>query len=129
MTLASSINRVSYTGNATTASYSYTFRIFSEDDLKLIIKNASDVETLLVKTTDYTVSGVGDDGGGTISLVNASQAWLDGSGFLDTGFSLTIRRVVSIVQSTDIRNQGDFFPETHEDTFDQLTMIDQQQTR
>jgi hypothetical protein len=72
------------------------------------------------------VNGAGDESGGSIDLVNSSQAWLT-SGKLTSGYILSIRRVRPLTQDTDIRNQGDFFPESHEDEFDKLTMVDQQQ--
>lgn len=127
MSVSSTVNRVSYTGNGNVDTYSYTFRVFLNTDLRVIVRALDGVETLLALTTDYTVSGVGDLGGGSISLVNSAQDWLDGDGDLLTGFVLVIRRVVALDQLTDIRNQGSFFPETHEDTFDHLVFIDQQQ--
>lgn len=127
MTISSTTNRMpNYVGTSLVSTYSYTFRIFDEGDLLLTVKDTTDAETTLVLTTDYTVSGVGDLGGGSITLVNGSQAWLT-SGFLTTGYELSIRRLVDLVQATDIRNQGSFFPETHENAFDYLTMIDQGQ--
>lgn len=126
MTISSTVNRNDYTGNGATSSYSYGFRIFLSSDLEVTVRNTSGVETTLTETTDYTVSGTGDSGGGSIALVNASQAWLTG-GNLTTDFELTIRRVVALTQLTDIRNQGDFYPEGHEDQFDKLVMADQQQ--
>lgn len=126
MTLASAVNRVSYLGASSTHVFSYTFRVFDEDHLLVTVKDTSDVETTLTITTDYTVSGVGDSGGGSVTLVNSSQAWLT-AGELTTGYTIVIRRVLPITQETDIRNQGDFFPESHEDEFDKLTMVDQQQ--
>lgn len=128
MSLSSTTNRVSYTGNGTTATYSYTFKIYAQTDLKVIVKNTSTgAETVLTISTDYTVTGVSDTSGGTIVLVDDSQAWIDGSGYLDTGYTLTIRRVRPLTQTADIRNQGDFYAEVHEDVFDKLTMVDQQQ--
>jgi hypothetical protein len=73
------------------------------------------------------VTGVGGANGGTVVLVNSAQDWLDGDGDLLTGFALTIRRVVPIVQEADIRNLGAFYPEVHEDAFDYSVMISQQQ--
>lgn len=127
MSLSSSTNRISYTGNGAVDTYAYTFRIFDQGDLLVTVRNTSNVETTLTIATDYSVTGVGAAAGGNVVLVNSAQAWLDGDGDLLTGYVLTIRRVVDLVQDTDIRNQGDFYPETHEDTFDYLTMIDQQQ--
>ncbi len=127
MSISSAANRNTYTGNGTVDTYSYTFRIFKDTHLLVTVKDTSGVESTLTLGTDYTVSGVGENSGGTIALVNSSQSWLEVDGDLKTGYLITIRRVVPTVQETDIRNQGDFFPEVHEDAFDYLTMIDQQQ--
>jgi len=126
MSLSSTTSRISYTGNGAVSTYSYTFKVFSQSDLLVTVRDTSDVETTLTIATDYTVTGVGDTGGGSVFLVNASQAWLT-AGKLTTGYVLTIRRVPSLTQTTDIRNQGDFFPESHEDTFDQIVMQNQKQ--
>lgn len=128
MTLSSTTNRVNYTGDGATSAYSYTFKIFSEDELLVTVTlNSTGAETTLTKTTDYTVSGVGESSGGTVTLVDASQAWLDGDGDLLATYDITIRRVVALKQNTDIRNQGSYYPEGIEDQFDKLVMADQQQ--
>jgi len=127
MALSSATSRVSYTGDGATSVYAYTFRIFANTDLLVTVKDTSDVETTLALTTDYTVSGVGEASGGNVTLVDSSQAWLDGDGDLLTDYVLTIRRVRPLTQTTDIRNQGDFLPETHEDSFDHGIMVAQQQ--
>ena len=121
MTISSETSRLNYTGNGATSVYSYTFRILDDDDLTVTVRSTLGVETTLTKTTDYTVSGVGVSAGGNITLVNHSQAWLT-SGSLTSSYILTIRRVMDMTQPTDIRNQGDFLPETHEDEFDRLVM-------
>jgi hypothetical protein len=116
-----------YVGNGAVDTYSYSYKIFLNTDLLVTVRDTDDVETALTLTTDYTVTGVGSSSGGNVVLVNSAQDWLDGDGDLKTGYALTIRRVRPLTQETDIRNQGEFFPEVHEDTFDILTMIDQQQ--
>lgn len=118
MTISSTTNRNDYIGNGATSVYSYSFKIFSENDLLVTKRTTADVESTLVLTTDYTVTGVGEPSGGTITLV---------AGNLTSGYALTIRRVRDLTQETDIRNQGDFYPEGHEDAFDHFIMIDQQQ--
>lgn len=127
MTVSSTSNRNDYTGNGATGSYSYTYRIFQDSDLLVTVKDTSDVESTLTLTTDYTVSGATDLNGGSITLVESGQDWMDGSGNLKNNYELTIRRVVQLTQLTDIRNQGVFFPEIHEDQFDKSIMADQQQ--
>lgn len=123
-------NRNDAVGNGTTATYPYGFKIFAATDLEVTVRNtATDEETTLTYPTHYSVTGVGVRTGGNVVLVNsAAFAWIDGSGFLETGYEIAIRRKVDIVQETDIRNQGKAFaPSVHEDQFDYLTMIDQQQ--
>lgn len=127
MSISSSTRRNDYVGNGANSVYAYSFKIFSQSDLTVKVRNTStEVETTLTITTDYTVSNVGVSSGGNVTLVNASQAWLT-AGKLSTGYTLTILRVVSLVQNTDIRNQGSFYADVHEDALDYLTMIDHQQ--
>ena len=128
MSVLSTTNRNSYVGNDTANSYAYGFKVFAETDLVVTVKDTSSppVETTLALTTDYTVTGVGSTSGGNVVLVDAAQAWLTG-GNLKNGYTIVVRRVVPLTQTTDIRNQGDFYPEAHEDRFDKLVMADQQQ--
>ena len=116
MTISSTSHRMDYTGNGATSSYSYNFRIFSDTDLLVTKRDTSNIETTLVLNTDYTVSGAGGSNG-SITLTTA----------LALNNHLTIRRVRPLTQGTDIRNQGDFYAEIHEDAFDHFVMIDQQQ--
>lgn len=118
---------MSYTGNGAVDTYSYTFKVFSEDHLQVTVRDTSDVETVLTKTTHYTVTGVGETAGGTIVLVNGAFDWIDAEGDLKSSYVITIRRVVPLTQTTDIRNAGTFYASTHEDQFDKQTMISQQQ--
>lgn len=129
MSLGSATSRNNYTGDGATKVFDYTFKIFLSSDLLVTVKDTADpaVETTLTLNTDYTVSGVNEAGGGSITLVDSGQSWLDAGGDLLTNYVISIRRVVELTQGTDIRNQGDFFPEAHEDEFDRSRMIDQQQ--
>lgn len=68
----------------------------------------------LVQGTDYTVTGVGSYNGGTVTLLAAPA----------NNTQVTIYRYVqNFVQTTDLRNQGAFLAEVHEDVFDLLTMM------
>ena len=116
-TVSTTAPRNDYIGTNSTAVYSYTFKIFSATDLRVTTRNTSNVETALVYATDYTVTGVGTAAGGTITLT---------AGNLATDYALTIRFDRTPRQSTDLRNQGSFFPETHETKFDELTRYSQQ---
>lgn len=126
MALASGVCRNDYLGDGSTEVYAYGFKIYDESELLVIVRDTDDVETTLTLTTDYTVDGVRDSDGGEITLVDDDQDWLDAEGDLKTGYTLTIRRILPYTQTTDIRNQGTFYPETHEDALDRIVMLVQQ---
>lgn len=110
--------RKDYTGNGATTVYAYDFPIQATSQLRVIKGDTSSppVETTLVEGVDYTVSGAGSASGGNVTLAVA----------LTNLYHLTIKRVLTLNQLTDIRNQGAFFPEIHEDAFDQFVMMLQQ---
>lgn len=120
-------NRNDYIGNGNVDTYAYGYKIFAATDLLVTVRDTDGVETTLVYPTHYSVSGVGLAAGGNVALVNGGYAWLDADGDLKNLYALSIRRVRPLTQTTDLRNQAGFFAEVHEDTFDHLMMVDQQQ--
>lgn len=125
MSIQSTTSRNNYIGNGAANVYPYGFRIFQNSDLLVTVRDTEGNETTLAIDDDYTVSGAGLVGGGDVTLVDNGQAWLT-SGFLTDDYTLTIRRVRPLTQTTDLRNQGAYFPETVEDTFDKNVMLIQQ---
>jgi Pectate lyase superfamily protein len=117
MTVASTINRADYDGNGVTTVFPYSFRVFEDADLRVVRYDGGGAETDLTLGVHYSVSGAGSFNGGTVTL-------LDGP--LPVGYSLAIIRTLTLVQGTDLRNQGPFLAETVEDALDRLTMISQQ---
>lgn len=116
MTVSNLSNRVDYTGNGVTSVFSYAFRILEDADLTVITTDLSGVEHTLTLDTDYTVSGAGSYTGGNVTLTVA----------LADEWGLTIKRVLSLVQSTSITNEGAFLREIIEQAFDRAAMVDQQ---
>lgn len=128
MTVPVTTNRTDAVGNGAAKVYPFTFRILDEDEIVVVIADDEGVEFApLTIATDYTVDGVDEEAGGTITLVDAGQDWLDGDGDLLADYSISILRIVSLAQNTDIKNQGPFHPEIHEDALDRLAMVDIQQ--
>ena len=118
MSASSTVRRNPYTGTNLVSTYDYTFKIFDDDDIQVIVRKISTgVETILTKTTDYAVTGVGNAGGGSISLVNASQAWLT-SGYLLSTYKIVLRNNRVRAQDTDIKNNTRYYPNLHEKQFD-----------
>lgn len=94
--------------------YPFSFRVFDEDEIAMFV-DPGDSDTIdLVLTTHYTVSGVNDSGGGTVTLTSSAAT-------LYSGLTLDIRANTTEYQPTSIRNQGAFLPSLHEDAFDRLS--------
>jgi hypothetical protein len=123
MSISSTTNRISYVGTDLVSAYSYTFKIFNEDHIQVLVRKISDgTETVLTKTTDYTVSNVGNSTGGTVTLVNASQAWLT-SGYLRSTYRIVFRLKPTLEQGTDIKNNNEYYAYLHERQFDKQFQI------
>ncbi|HHX7177172.1 TPA: hypothetical protein ACVG9H_001275 [Enterobacter hormaechei] len=116
MTVSTVVDHNDYTGNGVTTSFPYTFRIFKKTDLAVSVVDLSENITLLVLDTDYTVTNAGGYNGGNVVLTAP----------LANGWQISIARELEPTQETDLRNQGKFFAEVHEDAFDKLTMLIQQ---
>ncbi|ECF6953704.1 hypothetical protein XY22_04900 [Salmonella enterica subsp. enterica] len=116
MTVSTEVDHNDYTGNGVTTSFPYTFRIFHKSDLVVQVVDLSENITELTLDTDYTVTGAGGYTGGNVVL----------SSPLANGYQISISRELPVTQETDLRNQGKFFAEVHEDAFDKLTMLIQQ---
>lgn len=116
MTVSTVVDHNDYTGNGVTTSFPYTFRIFKKTDLAVSVVDLDENITVLVLDTDYTVTNAGGYSGGNVVL----------SAPLTSGWKISIARELEPTQETDLRNQGKFFAEVHEDAFDKLTMLIQQ---
>ncbi|MEB6431734.1 phage tail protein [Escherichia coli] len=116
MTVSTEVDHNEYTGNGVTTSFPYTFRVFKESDLVVQVVDLDENIAVLALDTDYTVTGAGGYNGGNVILSKA----------LAHGYQISISRELPVTQETDLRNQGKFFAEVHEDAFDKLTMLIQQ---
>ncbi|MDU4235289.1 hypothetical protein HV201_07150 [Citrobacter freundii] len=116
MTVSTEVDHNDYIGNGVTTSFPYTFRIFHKSDLVVQVVDLNENITELILDTDYTVTGAGGYSGGNVMLMTA----------LTNGYQISISRELPVTQETDLRNQGKFFAEVHEDAFDKLTMLIQQ---
>ena len=62
MTISSTTVRNSYSGDNSTTTFSYTFKIFQDSDIQVIIRSTDGTETIKTITTHYTVTGAGNSG-------------------------------------------------------------------
>ena len=116
MTISTTASRISYNGNGVTTEFSFPYRFLTNGDLVVLSVSSTGVETTKTLTTDYTLTGAGDDAGGSVTMLVAPAS----------GTRLIIYRDTGITQETDYIS-GDPFPaETHERALDRLTMIAQE---
>jgi hypothetical protein len=116
MTVSTTTNKIRYSGTGSQYVFPYTFKIFADDDLEVILTSAAGVDTVKTLTTHYTVSGAGSGSGGNVTMITAPAS----------GEYLTVKRNLDILQETDYVENDPFPAESHENALDRLTMICQQ---
>lgn len=117
MTVASTVRRNVYNYIAGQTVFPFTFPVLEKSHVEVyVLPTGQTVPTQLVNGVDYTVFGEGNDAGGNVTLTVATTG---------TG-TITLLREVPYTQPTDFKNQGSFFPRTHERAFDRVTMLAQQ---
>jgi hypothetical protein len=118
MTVSSTTVKNSYSGNSSTTVFAYTFKIFADTDLQVIIRSSTGTETTKTLTTHYTVSGAGDASGGNVTFTSGNTP--------ATGETVVIRRGVPQTQAIDYIANDPFPAESHEEGLDRATMTTQQ---
>ncbi|WP_368871847.1 hypothetical protein [Proteus terrae] len=113
MTVSTELSHEEYVGNGVTTDFDFRFRIFESRHLIVVVADNDGNETTLKNGTDYTIVGAGSYHGGKVVLNKP----------LARGWTILLERDLPVVQETDLRNQGKFFAEVHEDAFDYLTML------
>ncbi len=116
-----------YLGDGSAKIFAFNFKVRSKEDLKAVWVKLDDYSSDTMDIgTDFTVAGVGDKNGGSITLRNDGQKWLDANGNLAAGYNLHLFGNTPRTQGTSISSQPTFYPKTHEDVFDKLTMMAQE---
>ena len=118
MTISSTTVKNSYSGNGTLDTFNYTFKIFADADIQVIIRDATATETVKTLTTHYTVTGAGSASGGTIVFT---------AGNIPTATeTVVIRRASPQTQAIDYIANDPFPAESHEEGLDRSMMAIQQ---
>lgn len=103
--------RVQYVAITGQTDFDYPFPIFDDGDLVVDVDGVT--QTL---STDYTVTGEGEDTGGTVTFLSAMSG----------GEIVTIYRDIPIERTSDFQQNGPLRSATFNDELDKLTMILQQ---
>lgn len=117
MTISSDIASASYTGNGVTQIFPVPFYFLVNTDLKVSQKSAATgLVSVLTLNSAYTVSGAGNEAGGSITILTAPAS----------GDQIFVERDVDAVQETAYPENGIFPAASHEQALDRLTMLVQQ---
>lgn len=118
MTVASETDYVTYTGNGSTAAFTFSFEVFSTSDIRVVTRtNGGSDNSVQVLNADYTVSlTAGGASGGTVTFTTAPAS----------GVTILIRRDRSSIQNTDLKSQGTFSAANIEAALDEAFMAIQE---
>lgn len=133
MTVSSTTTKVSYSGDGTTSAFAYSFKIFNDSDLVVIVRtDSTGAEVTKTLNTDYLVSNAGESDGGTVTF--KFDTGDSGDSNYDTtdrrpqsGETVLLKRVMTLTQNTDYTPNDSFPAAAHEEALDKLTFIQQQQ--
>lgn len=120
MTISSTTNRVSYSGNGATTAFAFSYPFQAQSDLKvLLVLLSTGVETLQTITTHYTISGTTTNGvyasGGTVNMLTAPSSL----------YKVVIYREPALTQTIDLVENGSLPAETLEQGLDKAILIAQ----
>ena len=118
MTIGNEAVKVTVLGTGGQAVFNYGFEIPAPAVCALIYTDATGAQQTL-PTSAYTVSGIGNAGGGTFTYPLSGTP-------IAPGTSLTLVRQVPNEQQTNFTNQGAYYPATVEAALDTLEMQVQQ---
>ena len=114
MTVADNTSRNQYTATSGQTVFAYTFEIVDKDHI-VVLKNG----TALSEGTDYTVSNVGNDNGGNVTLTVGAT----------TGDILTLYRDMPYSRTQNYTTSGDFLASEVNSDFDELWLAGEQTDR
>lgn len=116
MTVESSVQDVTYETDGVTLKYAVPFYFLDNAHVYADFVDTAESSTSLVNGTDFSLTGAGDEDGGSLTLA-ATKA---------VGFKLHIYRIVPVTQEAAYQQNSAFPAKTTETALDKLTMIAQQ---
>ena len=118
MTISTTTIINSYSGDGSTTAFTYTFKITDQDDIEVLIRSNDGTETTKTITTHYTVSGVGNAGGGTVTFT---------AGNIPTSTqTVVLRRSTPQTQTMDLIDNDPMSADTIETAHDKAIAISQE---
>ena len=118
MTISTTTIKNSYNGNASTSAFNYTFKISAESEMQVIIRSSAGTETVKSLSTHYTISGVGNAGGGAVTFTSGNIP--------ASGETVILRRVTAQTQAMDLIDNDPMSADTIETAHDKSIAIAQE---
>jgi len=112
MTITNQTNKISHLGTGEQDDFTFDFLVYDEDDLKVY-------ENGTLTTRPYTIEGVGDPAGGTVTFTDPED-------LPESGSTVTIIRELDYVQEVDYEDYIAYSAQVKEQALDRLTMMTQQ---
>ena len=119
MTISTTIIKNSYSGNGSTTAFTYNFKITAETEIQVIVKTnatgAESVRSIGTGSTNYSVSGVGNNSG-TVTFVTAPTS----------SETVVLRRSTAQTQAMDLIDNDPMSADTIETAHDKAIAISQE---
>ena len=113
MTVSSSTTKNSYSGDASTTTFAYGFKIFTSSDIKVYIRSSAGVETLKTLDTHYTLTNVGNASGGNVVFTSGNVP--------ASTETVILLRDTALTQTLDLVENDPFPASGFEDALDRTT--------
>src|SRR6187397_2798200 len=108
MTVETQLTLVYYEGNGSAVTFPFTFPVFDESHLRVILEDNVTYAQVLLNNSQYSVAGIGNENGGSVTVTAAPAV----------GTNLLLARVLPLQQDLDVDNQGGFYPNNFERQLD-----------
>lgn len=122
MTLNTTESKIAYAGDGATTVFAIPFRFLANADIEAVLRDdATGVDAPWAEGTQFTLSGAGNDAGGSLTVETSPTDFTPA-----LGETLVIRRAASETQGAAFPAGGAFPSKTVETALDRLTMLVQQ---
>lgn len=119
MTVSTTTRVIRHIGNGVTTSFPYDFVIPDANSARVELETISTGARTLLAASAYSITGLGDTAGGSVTYPLAGAAMEDDE-------ALVVYREVPYTQDLDITNQDGFHPESVEEQLDKIVYQTQQ---
>lgn len=116
MTVSSTQSYVEYNADGVTATFTIPFYFLLNSDISVMVADSAGNISELVNGNDFTVTGAGDSGGGSLTFGTVTAS----------GKTILIYRNPPVTQETKYYENGKFPAASHEAALDKLTMLIQE---